>query len=564
MLRHCAAPLWQHCLLWGLLCKGWAAAQVVVNEVMPIPPPGEPEWVELYNTCDTLLELGNWWIADLRTAVRIPQLVLPPSGYAVLTRDTTALREVRLLPEGVVLLELRLPTLNNTSDAVILRKPDSTLVDSLFYTMRWGRPGISLERRDPSAPAWSPENLLPCQAPGRGTPGEVNSVTPLPADYAVELLEMPSLSTFRFTVLNAGTAVQGKASVRVWVDTNRDGAYTEDEQRVRLETPALGPGQRWREELAAPALWGELTAGWYDLCAAVELPGDMRRWNDTLRRRFYRSTTASLSCNELLYDPLPGGAEFVELINTGNDTLVLEGWSIHTWRPTPTDTLTIRAPLSLAPGALAVIAWDSAIVRTYPWLSEHVGLYIGSPSVSLKNTGDVLLVRDPNGIAIDSVPYSPRWHDPAVRAQSRGLSLEKLNPLLPSAEPSSWSSCGAPEGGTPGRPNSIAVPLPTQGTVRAAPNPFQLSAAELRYCLISYELPFQRALVTVRLFDEEGVPLRTLAHGLFSASQGFVRWDGRTERGELFLPGVYVVVVEAFELGGGRHYIAKLPLVVTD
>ncbi len=546
-------------VLWGPI---GAVAQVIINEVMPVPPAGEPEWVELYNPGERALELTNWWLTDLRTAVSLPRFLLPPRGYAVLTRDTAALREARRLPEGTTLVELRLPTLNNTSDAVILRRPDSVLVDSLFYTMRWGRAGVSLERREPTLPAWAPDNLAPCQAPAGATPGEVNSVTPLPADYAVESLAMSSLTAFSVTVLNAGTAPHGEASVTFWIDANRDGQYTEDERRLHLQVPELSPGQRWTKELAAPLLWGELPAGWYSIRAAVELPGDMRRWNDTLQRRFYRSAvSATISINELLYEPLPGGAEFVELVNTGNDTLALEGWKLHTWRPTQTDTLTIATPLKLGPGELAVIAWDSAIVRSYPWLLGHAGVYIGKASLWLRNSGDVVIVRDPNGVTVDSVPYSPRWHDPAARG-GRGLSLEKLHPLLPSTEPSSWSSCGAPEGATPGRPNSIAIPVPLQGTVQAAPNPFRIAAAERHYCLIAYELPFQKATVTVRIFTEEGMPLRTLEHARFSASRGFVRWDGRTDRGEFAPPGVYVVVVEALDLNSGRQSVSKMPLVV--
>ncbi len=548
----------------ALLCLSIGQAQVVINEVLPIPPAGEPEWVELYNSGQTAAELEGWWIADLRTAVRLPPLRIPPQGYALLTRDTAALREARHLPAGIVLVELRVPTLNNTSDAVVLRRPDSTVADSLFYSMRWGQSGRSLERRRPELPAWSPENLAPCEAPAGATPGEVNSITPVAYDCRLWELRLLDPATFSVRVENNGTQSQAASTCVLWVDADHDGSVSATELRWQQEVPALAPGQQWEFSIPAESVWHGLPEGWYTCGAAVTLAADLRRWNDTLRQRFYRSVTApSLRFNEVLYEPLSGGAEFVELVNVGTDTLVLEGWKLHTWSLSQTEALSITAPLRVPPQGFAVIAWDSAIVRFYPQLQSHPGLFVGQRSLQLNNDGDILLVRDPNGLLIDSLPYSPQWHDPALSSsQRRGRSLEKLHPLLPSSEGTSWSSSAAPLGATPGEPNSIAVPEPGEGTLAATPNPLRLSGAERRYCVLSYRLPFRRAFVTARVFTEEGVLLRTLAHAVYSASEGYLRWDGANEHGERVPPGVYVVLMEAQEAGSARRYEAKAVLIV--
>jgi len=537
---------------------------VVVNEIMPVPPTAEPEWIELFNFSDTTVDLTNWWIADLQTAVSLPPLVIPPQGYAILTRDTAALREARYIPENAFLVELKLPTLNNTSDAILLRRSDSVLVDSLFYSMRWGKKAISLERRQATLPAWSADNLVPCQAPAGATPGEVNSITPVPNDYCLLELAMFSPLAFRLVVLNNGTAPQTSAVAILWVDVDRDHHFSPTEIRHRLDIPALAPMQRWEATVAAEILWGDIPAGWYEVRAAISLTGDVRWWNDTVYRRFYRSATLpNIRVNEILYNPPAEGAEFVELINVGDDTLVLEGWKLHDWRPTGADTLVIRTALRVPPGGFVVIAWDSAVMRPYPWLSAHRGVYIGSSSLILNNDADAVVVRDPNDVVVDSVYYFASWHDPALRGTRRGISLEKLHPLLPSTDASSWSSCGAPEGATPGKTNSIAVPLPLRGSLTASPNPFRLSEAERRYCVIAYEIPFPKALVTVRIFNEEGILLRTVTQARFSAAQSHVVWDGRTDRGELLPPGLYVIALEAVDTETSRTYGAKSSLVVT-
>ncbi len=547
------ASVWASCLL----------GQVVVNEVMPVPPAGEPEWVELFNPSDSIVVLHNWWIGDLRSSVQLPLLALPPGGYALLTRDTAALREARPLPPTVLLAELRLPTLNNTSDAVVLRTPDSLLVDSLAYSMRWGKSGVSLERRLATLPAWSNENVLPCQSPAGATPGEVNSVTPVPYDLRLTQLRMDGVSEVVATVENVGTLEADTALCSIWIDADGDGSFTEEERRLRCQLLRIAPGEQQECRVGIDSLWQGLPAGWYVLQAAVWLPEDARRWNDTFRRRLYRSESQlAFRINEILYEPLPGGAEFVELVNVSSDSLSLEGWQLHD--RSAEDTVVVSASFRVPPGGFAVIAWDSSLLSAFPHLRQYPYLYIASGSaLSLANMGDLVVIRDPNGVLVDSVPYDPSWHDPAIGSARQGRSLEKLHPLLPSAVRASWSTCGVPAGATPGEPNSISLPLPSGGTLSASPNPFRLSSAERRYCIISYAVPFRSALVTVRLFTEDGALVRTLAHAVYSASQGYVTWDGRTDRGEMVPPGIYVLVAEAQETGGSGRQVAKSVLVVS-
>jgi len=215
-------------------------AQVVVNEVMPVPPAGEPEWVELFNTADSAVALEGWWIADLKSVVQLPALRLPPRGYAVLTRDTAALLEARAIPSEAVLVELRLPTLNNTTDAVVLRRPDSAVVDSLFYSMRWGKAGVSLERRLATEPAHASSNVQPSIAPTGATPGAVNSVTPVAADFAIVGVEVRGMPPqLQITLRNAGEELAQAAHVALWIA--QGGQW---QLRRQWQLPVLSPGKQ--------------------------------------------------------------------------------------------------------------------------------------------------------------------------------------------------------------------------------------------------------------------------------------------------------------------------------
>ncbi len=66
---------------------------VVINEVMSNPSDGFNDWIELYNTTDTAIDVSGWHLADDRNGnprfLRYPipaGTVIPPGGYVVFTR----------------------------------------------------------------------------------------------------------------------------------------------------------------------------------------------------------------------------------------------------------------------------------------------------------------------------------------------------------------------------------------------------------------------------------------------------------------------------------------------
>lgn len=541
-------------------------AQVAVNELMPIPLTGEPEWVELYNHSDKNATLDSGWIHDLRTAVRLPQLSIPARGYAILARDTFALRESREIPKTAVLAECKLPSLNNTTDAVVLRGRDSSLIDSVFYSMKWGRRGISLERKRADSAAVSEANWFVSESPDSATIGWLNSITPIRYDARAKSI-----------AVNAGLK-----EVRAVVENY--GLWTLDSVRVQLYADADGNGISDAGELAAEAIAGALksgefhetvapfetlsaragTAGSIRIIAVCNAPDDGRRRNDTLRRDVFLPYPAgSVRINEILFEPSANYAEYIEVINTTDKPLNLGGWAIHD-RPgvSGADTVRFAAPLIVPPRGYAVIATDSSLFLQFPLLngSSQVSI-VPNTSFNLNADGDVVVLLDPNGGVADSLVYSAKWHSPAL-VQTKGVSLEKISPALPSSEQGSWSSCGAAAGGTPLAPNSIAVELRAVGAFEASPNPFVLSTAANAVCLLSYSLPYRTSRLTISVFTRAGQPVKTLANGVFTASEGNVVWDGRDNTESLVPTGAYAALLEAVDTETGEVYRQKTVIVV--
>ena len=151
---------------------------VVVNEFMYLPLQGEPEWVEIFNRSKKTLDLSGWQIRDTRSGTLLPgkEILLRPKEYLVLTKNDLIERIYGVTSK---MLEISVPSLNNTGDQIKIVDEKGLTIDSLEFTRNWGGRygGRSLERIDIELPSADSTNWSTCQSPARATPGRINSVT---------------------------------------------------------------------------------------------------------------------------------------------------------------------------------------------------------------------------------------------------------------------------------------------------------------------------------------------------------------------------------------------------
>jgi len=193
-----------------------AAGPVVINEVAwgGTAASSADEWIELYNTSDSPIDLAGWVLAigEARVllgevgeaTVEVRRTTIAPHGYFTLERSddaTVSDAAADVLFKG---------GLSNSGADLRLLDPSGAVVDELMCaTAGWpagagsegGRPYASMERVDPQgAPAsWATNNdrrvvgLDANGAPISGTPGAENSAT---LDFhtvpRVALVEPPS------------------------------------------------------------------------------------------------------------------------------------------------------------------------------------------------------------------------------------------------------------------------------------------------------------------------------------------------------------------------------------
>lgn len=544
----------------SILAASAANAKLVVNELMPAPLGDEPEWVELFNNTDNEITLSNWTISDLKMEVELPETLLPPKSYAVVTKDSAAIKAARSIAAEAIIIEISLPILNNTQDAVVLRESGKT-VDSLFYDMDWGDKGVSLERLDPNSAAQSEDNLKPSSDESGATPGAPNSFLPAASDLSAEkFFRSDDLKTISFNINNIGKESVSNVKYRILVDSDGDETFSENELFTIDSLESLKSGDSASiafssEEITAFA--GAL--GMIKMLGVVETETDSNPENDSALSSFYFSyPRETIAINEFLFDPGEDFSEFIELYNRSSKTISLKGYAFFDKASLGKNGAVIETNLTIEPQSFALVADDSTALEKHPYFADLSNFCIRR-GLSLNNGGDVIVLRDPNGLTQDSLSYGDDWFG---RRDPENLSLEKNSPELPSAPLENWHICFADSGSTPLAPNSEFVEVFKDGKIEIEPNPFSpFGNSEKNSCSIEYSLPFQSAYVRAAIFNSEGFEIRKIFGGEVYSPQGLLEWDGTNENGAKVPPGAYVLFFEASGLDA-KGIFSKNKIVV--
>jgi hypothetical protein len=157
-----------------------------------------PQYVEIYNRSDKLLNLRNFTINDENISID-EDLSIEPGEYLIITRGVPVFEErfgERNFVEADQFPELVL----TTSDDIILETDEDEEVESLTYdASEWGGDEVSLERYSFDVPASFRDNWEESEDVLTGSPGLPNTITePTNPPEAVQA-SFPSPATLRIT-----------------------------------------------------------------------------------------------------------------------------------------------------------------------------------------------------------------------------------------------------------------------------------------------------------------------------------------------------------------------------
>lgn len=251
------------------------------------------------------------------------------------------------------------------------------------------------------------------------------------------------------------------------------------------------------------------------------------------------STLALMVINEIMANPAAGEAEWIECYNRGDETVRLTGWRISD-SDTLRRRLLVREEVTIPPQGYLVLTGEESLLSALP--AQGCTGVVVSDWPALNSAGDGVVLFDVLGRMIDAVWYTEEW------GGDRGISLERLSPLVASSVRSNWGSCADALGHTAGRANSLLVGrLPAQALIAVSPNPFSPDGDGFEdHLAISLELPERTARINLRIFDSRGRQVRFLCNYEPSGSRKSLFWDGLDDQGLRCPIGIYILFLEAF------------------
>lgn len=174
-------------------------------------------------------------------------------------------------------------------------------------------------------------------------------------------------------------------------------------------------------------------------------------WSAIVDATFLQETPFPVRISEIHYNPAPHAGvadeqdlEFIELLNTGSQTVSLAGVTISQFASVP---YVFGAGQSLEPGERIVVSRSPTIAQAIYGPSVNVAA-AGFAPANLSNGGERIVLSGPLGEVLQDFEYSdlPPW---PTKADGEGWSLEIIDPLADPSDPANWRA-SATVGGSPG------------------------------------------------------------------------------------------------------------------
>lgn len=284
--------------------------------------------------------------------------------------------------------------------------------------------------------------------------------------------------------------------------------------------------------------------------SGIELEPETRSFSYT-----FPPQTGALLINEVLFNPFPGGVDFVELVNVADYPVSVDRLRLATRN----DTLGLKqvsfistAKRYLFPGEFLVCTKDSGITaRQYFSSDPETFCQMKSFPTFPDDGGKVVLVNDSLEV-LDEFSYSAKMHSPFL-TDEEGVSLERISIDKPASDPKNWTSAAASAGfATPGLPNSMTgKENAVESQITVSPEAFSPNGDGFKDQLtIQYQLAKPGYVANVRIFDAVGRLIRYLVKNQLLAQEGNWIWDGTGDSGQKQNIGVYIILAEVFDQNG--------------
>jgi len=527
----------------------------------PEPTVGLPavEYIELYNRSQETCSLKGWTLYYGEKAYAFPAVTIEPKNFRILCSKTAAAMFSSNIP--VVAFE-SFPILGNSGKQIYLLNEKKELVCFLEYSPEWhsdafkAKGGWSLECIDLDNLSGDASNWTSSTNVNGGTPGNTNSVASLNPDESKPLVTgvfIPSPLQIEMSFSKSLNTTILKSFFQIKSGDFDISSVISDFPANRTVTIHLN------EAMSKGTIYDLSISGLTDVSGLL-LEDTLLSFGLPEPPDFF-----DLSLNEVLFNPLPGGVDYVEFVNISDKCVDLSQVWLSSKKPDGSlnegTRLTVK-PMPCLPGSywLVSVCKDSVVaMNDFKAISHSIDL-ADFPSLP-DDSGNVLLVTN-SAQVVDEMNYQEKMHY-ALITQREGVSLEKMNPMFSSLDSESWTSASTTSNyGTPGFPNSqyrILNLADSEG--------FHVKKSWLTTDNNGFddgiEIVYQVAestMVSLIIYDLNGRIVKDLVKNELLNTNGSVYWDGTANDRSVVPFGRYVLYIECFTPSG---HVFKKRFVLT-
>ena len=539
---------------------------IIINEIMADPSPQRKlpnaEYIEIYNRSDKYIDLANYTLNGAKIA--ITQKIIHPGEYVILCDD----RDKDLLKSyGKIIGVASWNILANKGETISLMDASiSKKIDTVKYRDSWYKSidkqdgGWSLELIDPENSCGEEFNWTASIDDRGGTPGRINSVFANKPDLTgPQLLSALGVSQDSLIL---------KFDERLDITVFKSAIYTFTPLLV-VDHSVLSENGREITIVFSNLLEYSLE---YQITVS-----QLRDCNGNLIGRENSKTFAlpkiaeqgDLLLNELLYNPVTEGGDFVEVYNYSTKYIDLKGWRIANGsEEVPKNARIIsKDHLVIAPQQYLVFTEEVMIVSSdYPRgvLENFVQV---SSLPSFPNDGQGVLLINPQSDVFDYFPYDENMQHPLLNS-TKGVSLERISFDSPTTDKHNWHSAARSEGfATPGYVNSQTFEWQVNGRDQVVVSPkifLPNQSGQSDFVTISYSFDQPGFVANVSIVDFSGRIIKKIAQNELLGTKGFFQWNGTMKNGSKARSQPYIVHFEVFDLSGNQQVHKKRVIIVPE
>ena len=537
---------------------------VLVNEIMadPLPTVNLPpyEYIELYNKTPYEINLKNWKLKINDSEILIKDGKINGNSYIIITHPDAYYsfenygNVLPVLPSTSIL--------TNSGGRIILITDKGNIMHFVEYSDAWygssskAEGGWSLELIDPNNPCGEKKNWIASKDPNGGTPGKVNSNFKANPDK-----QIPELT--HSVLLNIDTLLLFfSESISKLLDKND--IFVDNDIGNPIEVGFFDDIQkivfcRFNKNFENNKIYKVQILNRFNDCAGNQSNLDSYSYfgiPDTVIER-------DIVINEVLIYPKDGGSEYIELFNKSNKLLSLKDIFLAKV-DNITNTINEVYPLSnygfyIFPNDYVVVTKSKEGVVNYyyvPYPNKINETYIPN----FNSNEDIITIVDKSLRVIDQFFYKSSMHHPLLES-NKGVALERINPYQETNEISNWHSAASTVGyGTPTYKNSQYFNLNiTESSFSIEPEIFSPDMDGYNDVLfIKYKLDKAGYMVSINIFDYKGRLVKKLINNYLCGTEGYFIWDGTTDENTKAYSGIYVILIELFNLSGSIQNIKKI------